>query len=62
LFSFRDTENEKKLPMATMGTISLKDKEIAEGSLKPVGYHGYHGRSRDGFGLQMDSTEALSGV
>ena len=56
---FRETENEKKLSVATMDTISLKGKEISRGSENPDGYHGYHERSRDEFGLQMDSTEAL---
>ena len=43
-----------------MGTISLKDKEIERARAKPDGYHGYHERSRDEFGLQMDSIEAVS--
>jgi hypothetical protein len=44
---------------ATMGTISLKGKEIAHGSSKVDGYHGYHERSPREFGLQLDSAGAL---
>jgi hypothetical protein len=56
----RDTENEKKLSMATTGTISLKDKDIEQARSKPDGYHGYHECSSEAFGLQMDSITPLS--
>jgi hypothetical protein len=56
---FRDTGNEKMSSRATMGTISLKGKEIAHGSSKVDGYHGYHERSPREFGLQLDSAGAL---
>jgi len=55
----RDTENEKKLSVATTGTISLRGKDIEPGSSKPDGYHGYHERSLNEVGLHLDSTEAL---
>ena len=51
----RDTENEKKLLVATTGTTSLKYKDMEQRSSKPDGYHGYHERSRDEVGLQVDS-------
>ena len=55
----RDTENEKKLLVATTGTTSLKYKDMEQRSSKPDDYHGYHERSRDEVGLQVDSKVAL---
>ena len=54
---YRETENEKMLSVATMGTISLRGKDIERSNSKRDGYHGYHERSRTEFGLQMDSTK-----
>ena len=47
--------------MPTMDTIALKHNKKIGRPLGPHdGCHGYHERSRDEFGLQMDSTDALS--
>src|ERR1700682_803757 len=48
---YRETENEEMLSVATMGTISLRVKDIERSNSKRDGYHGYHERSRGEFGL-----------
>jgi hypothetical protein len=61
MLSPHSRDNDEIVQVATMDTISLKDKEIEPQRALPSGYHGHHERSRDEFGLQMDSTEALLG-
>jgi hypothetical protein len=56
---YRETENEEMIEMATMGTISHGAKGLSRYGQNFDGYHGYHERSLNEVGLQMDSTEAL---
>ncbi len=52
-------DNNKIANMTTMDTTRLSGKGLAWKSSTTTWSHGYHERSRNEFGLQMDSTEAL---
>ena len=55
MLSPQSRDNDEIVQVATMDTISLKDKEIEPQRALPSGYHGSHERRRSEFGLQMDS-------
>ena len=61
MWSRQSRDNDEIAQVTTTDTISLTGKEIGLLEVAPHGYHSYHERSRDEFGLHLDSTEAVFG-